>query len=132
MELGMVGLGRMGANMAERLINGGHRVHGYDPGANARTSAQAKGIVTADALAALVSALPTPRVVWLMVPAGKIVDDTLAQLLLCCRPATSSLMAVIRITRIRSVVQRCCRPAALPSSTAAPAAVFGVCRKATV
>ncbi|MCF5922250.1 NAD(P)-binding domain-containing protein, partial [Xanthomonas perforans] len=81
MELGMVGLGRMGANMAERLVNGGHRVHGYDPGANARTSAQAKGIVTADALAALVSALPSPRVVWLMVPAGKIVDDTLAQLL---------------------------------------------------
>ncbi|AOY64390.1 phosphogluconate dehydrogenase (NAD(+)-dependent, decarboxylating) [Xanthomonas citri pv. glycines] len=81
MELGMVGLGRMGANMAERLVNGGHRVHGYDPGANARTSAQAKGIVTADALAALVSALPRPRVVWLMVPAGKIVDDTLAQLL---------------------------------------------------
>lgn len=81
MELGMVGLGRMGANMAERLVHGGHRVHGYDPGEGARSSAQAKGIVTADALAALVSALPSPRVVWLMVPAGKIVDDTLAQLL---------------------------------------------------
>ncbi|KQQ84572.1 6-phosphogluconate dehydrogenase [Xanthomonas sp. Leaf131] len=81
MELGMVGLGRMGANMAERLVHGGHRVHGYDPGESARSSAQAKGIVTADALAALVSALPSPRVLWLMVPAGKIVDDTLAQLL---------------------------------------------------
>ncbi|MCC4587940.1 decarboxylating 6-phosphogluconate dehydrogenase [Xanthomonas melonis] len=80
MELGMVGLGRMGANMAERLVRGGHRVHGYDPGASARSSAQAKGIVTAEALEALVSALPQPKVVWLMVPAGKIVDDTLAQL----------------------------------------------------
>ncbi|PPU77791.1 phosphogluconate dehydrogenase (NAD(+)-dependent, decarboxylating) [Xanthomonas cucurbitae] len=81
MELGMVGLGRMGANMAERLVHGGHRVHGYDPGADARSGAQAKGIVTADALELLVSALPSPRVVWLMVPAGKIVDETLAQLL---------------------------------------------------
>lgn len=81
MELGMVGLGRMGANMAERLVRGGHRVHGFDLGAAARTSAQSKGIQTTDALATLVSALPSPRVVWLMVPAGKIVDDTLAQLL---------------------------------------------------
>lgn len=81
MEIGMVGLGRMGANMAERLVRGGHRVHGYDPGASARTSAQAKGIVTVDTLATLVSALPSQRVVWLMVPAGTIVDDTLAQLL---------------------------------------------------
>ncbi|NEL41857.1 MAG: 6-phosphogluconate dehydrogenase, partial [Xanthomonas perforans] len=38
MELGMVGLGRMGANMAERLVHGGHRVHGYDPGEGARSS----------------------------------------------------------------------------------------------
>ncbi|MEA9845599.1 phosphogluconate dehydrogenase (NAD(+)-dependent, decarboxylating) [Xanthomonas campestris] len=81
MELGMVGLGRMGANMAERLVRGGHRVHGFDLGAAARTSAQSKGIQTTDALATLVTALPSPRVVWLMVPAGKIVDDTLAQLL---------------------------------------------------
>ncbi|KAB7767832.1 phosphogluconate dehydrogenase (NAD(+)-dependent, decarboxylating) [Xanthomonas maliensis] len=81
MELGMVGLGRMGANMAERLLRGGHRVHGYDPGAAARDAAQAKGIATVDALAALVEALPSPRVLWLMVPAGKIVDDTLDRLL---------------------------------------------------
>ncbi|HBK46709.1 MAG TPA: decarboxylating 6-phosphogluconate dehydrogenase [Xanthomonadaceae bacterium] len=80
MELGMVGLGRMGANMAERLVRGGHRVTGYDPGEAARESARAKGIVPAQTLAALVGALPSPKVVWLMVPAGKIVDDTLGQL----------------------------------------------------
>lgn len=81
MELGMVGLGRMGANMAERIIRGGHRVIGYDPGAAARQAAQAKGVVPAASLAELVAALPVPRAVWLMVPAGKVVDDTLAQLL---------------------------------------------------
>lgn len=81
MELGMVGLGRMGANMAERIIRGGHRVIGFDPGAAARQAAQAKGIVPAASLAELVAALPVPRAIWLMVPAGKVVDDTIAQLL---------------------------------------------------
>ena len=44
MELGMIGLGRMGANMAERLVRGGHRAVGFDPGAEARTLAASKGI----------------------------------------------------------------------------------------
>lgn len=81
MELGMVGLGRMGANMAQRLAQGGHRVGGFDPSPEARQHAGTRGITPADSLAALVAALPTPRVVWLMVPAGRIVDDTLDILL---------------------------------------------------
>jgi len=81
MELGMVGLGRMGANMAERIIRGGHHVVGFDSGAAARQAAQAKGITPVASLAELVAALPAPRALWLMVPAGKVVDDTLAQLL---------------------------------------------------
>ncbi|EKU24204.1 phosphogluconate dehydrogenase (NAD(+)-dependent, decarboxylating) [Xanthomonas graminis] len=81
MELGLVGLGRMGANMAERLVRGGHRVVGFDLGEAARSAAQQRGVETVDAMAALVAALPAPRAVWLMVPAGKIVDDTLAVLL---------------------------------------------------
>lgn len=81
MTLAMIGLGRMGANMAERLVRGGHRVHGFDAGAAARESAAARGIVVADSLQAVLAALPTPRVVWLMVPSGKIVDDTLDTLL---------------------------------------------------
>jgi 6-phosphogluconate dehydrogenase len=79
MELGMVGLGRMGANMAERLVRGGHAVTGFDPGAAAREQAAARGIGAAASLAELVAALPAPRAVWLMVPAGA-VDATLAQL----------------------------------------------------
>ena len=80
MELAMIGLGRMGANMAERLVRGGHTVRGYDPGDAARQQAEARGIVPHANLQNAVSALPAPRVVWLMVPAGQVVDDTIAQL----------------------------------------------------
>ena len=80
MELAMIGLGRMGANMAERLVRGGHTVRGYDPGEAARQQAEARGIVPHANLQNAVAALPTPRVVWLMVPAGQVVDDTIAQL----------------------------------------------------
>lgn len=81
MKLGMVGLGRMGANMAERLLRGGHHVTGFDPNADARKALEASGAGSADSLQALVKALPAPRVVWLMVPAGKITDDTVNTLL---------------------------------------------------
>jgi 6-phosphogluconate dehydrogenase len=80
MELAMIGLGRMGANMAERLVRGGHTVRGYDPGEVARQQAGARGIIAHANLQNAISALPTPRVVWLMVPAGQVVDDTLDQL----------------------------------------------------
>ena len=81
MELGMIGLGRMGANMAERLVRGGHRAVGFDPGLEARTLAASKGIEPVASLEALVAALPAPRCLWIMVPAGKPVDETLARLL---------------------------------------------------
>lgn len=81
MDIGMVGLGRMGANMAERLVRGGHRVHGFDPVAAARDAAAERGIAAAPSLQALVASLPAPRAIWLMVPAGAIVDDTIAALL---------------------------------------------------
>ena len=81
MELGMVGLGRMGANMAERLIRGGHKVSGFDPNADARKALESKGAVCVESLQALVGLLPAPRVVWLMVPSGKITDDTVNALL---------------------------------------------------
>ncbi|HYM86252.1 MAG TPA: decarboxylating 6-phosphogluconate dehydrogenase [Pseudoxanthomonas sp.] len=81
MQLGMIGLGRMGANMAERLVRGGHGASGFDRSADARSLAADKGITPAASLAELIDQLPAPRVLWLMVPAGQIVDDTLAQLL---------------------------------------------------
>ncbi len=81
MYIGMIGLGRMGANMAERLVRAGHSVVGWDPGAEARDRAEEKGVVTVDTLDAVVGTLASPRAVWIMVPAGKPVDDTVDGLL---------------------------------------------------
>jgi 6-phosphogluconate dehydrogenase len=76
MELGMVGLGRMGANMARRMLRGGHKVVGFDPKAEARAGLEHDGGGSAASLEALVAALSAPRVVWMMVPAGAITDST--------------------------------------------------------
>src|SRR5213075_902779 len=81
MKLGMVGLGRMGANMASRLLRGGHAVAGFDPKPEARSALEAAGGASADSLAALVAQLPAPRALWMMVPAGAITESTLANLL---------------------------------------------------
>lgn len=81
MVLGMIGLGRMGANMAQRLIRAGHRVVGYDPSEAARKGLEDKAGESAESLSALVAKLDTPRAVWTMVPAGKITDDTITALL---------------------------------------------------
>src|SRR5437868_15468106 len=72
MDIGLVGLGRMGANMARRLSRGGVRVVGFDPDAQVRdTLAQEGAIESVVSLRALVPKLAAPRVVWLMVPAGR-------------------------------------------------------------
>ena len=76
----MVGLGRMGANMAQRLMRGGHKVVGYDPAAAARSLLENNGAQTAASLDQMVAKLPAPRTVWLMVPAGEITDSTITQL----------------------------------------------------
>ncbi len=81
MKLGMIGLGRMGASMAQRLMRGTHQLVGFDPKAEARKSLEGNGAESADSLAALVARLPAPRTLWLMIPAGEITDGTLSQLL---------------------------------------------------
>ncbi len=80
MDVGMVGLGRMGGNMARRLVRGGVRVTGFDVDPHARDALAADGIAGVDTLAALVTALPPPRVVWMMVPAGDVTERTLGTL----------------------------------------------------
>jgi len=77
--MGMLGLGRMGANMAERLARGGHRVVGYDRDAAARHALAQRGAEAVETVAELVAALEPPRAVWLMVPAG-VVDAVLEEL----------------------------------------------------
>ena len=81
MQLGMVGLGRMGASMTERLVRGGHRVVGFDPKTDARQHVERVGAEHAAALDALVAKLAPPRAVWLMVPSGHVTEATIAALL---------------------------------------------------
>jgi 6-phosphogluconate dehydrogenase len=77
MELGMIGLGKMGAFMTERLVRGGHRVVGFDRDAAAVKRVVDKGAAGIDSLEKLVGQLKTPRAIWLMVPSGAPVDQTI-------------------------------------------------------
>ena len=82
MELGMVGLGRMGGNMARRLISkGGHRVVTYDHDDEAVRASEALGASGATSLENLVEKLTPPRAVWVMVPAGDATESTIDSLL---------------------------------------------------
>ncbi len=80
MDIGMIGLGRMGGNMAERLRRAGHRVVGFDPSPQARAAWAKRGGEAVASLDALVGHLPSPRAVWMMVPAGEITGNTVAAL----------------------------------------------------
>jgi 6-phosphogluconate dehydrogenase len=80
MELGMIGLGRMGANMTERLVRGGHKVVAFDRSPEAIERVAGFGALASHSLADFVARLQTPRAVWLMVPSGKPVDETIAAL----------------------------------------------------
>lgn len=71
MHIGLIGLGKMGNNMRERLRKGGVEVTGYDPN---------PAVTDVPTLKDLAAAIPTPRVVWVMVPSGKITDDVIAEL----------------------------------------------------
>ncbi|HSY08318.1 MAG TPA: decarboxylating 6-phosphogluconate dehydrogenase [Steroidobacteraceae bacterium] len=79
MQIGMIGLGRMGANMVRRLAGGGHECVAFDQSAAAVQALSAAGVHGAHSLAAFIAALAPPRVVWLMVPAA-IVDKILGEL----------------------------------------------------
>ncbi|HUC99556.1 MAG TPA: decarboxylating 6-phosphogluconate dehydrogenase [Candidatus Polarisedimenticolaceae bacterium] len=81
MELGMIGLGRMGANMTERLLGSGHKLITYDRSPEAIQRCVDKGALGAHSLADFVKQLSLPRIIWLMVPSGEPVDLTIEQLL---------------------------------------------------
>jgi len=81
MRIGMIGLGKMGANMSRRLLNDGHDIVGFDLDPDAIAAVEEDGADGATDLDALVDQLPTPRVCWMMVPAGDAVDATLDDLL---------------------------------------------------
>ena len=80
MELGLIGLGKMGGNMAERLRLAGHKVVGFDFSADAVKKLNDAGSVGVNSLEDLVKNLQAPRAIWIMVPAGDPVDETIAKL----------------------------------------------------
>jgi len=80
MQIGFVGLGRMGLNMVTRLTRGNHQVAAFDRSAEAVTRAQAAGATGVSSLEALVAALAPPRAVWVMVPAGEPTESTVTSL----------------------------------------------------
>ena len=80
MQLGLIGLGKMGGNMAERIRLGGHQVVGFDFNAEAVAKLTASGNVGASTLEDLVQKLKGRKAIWIMVPQGKPVDDTIARL----------------------------------------------------
>jgi 6-phosphogluconate dehydrogenase len=80
MRVAMIGLGKMGGNMTARLLKKGHEVVAFDRSAEAVQRAAALGARAANDLKAVVAGLEAPRVVWIMVPAGKPVDDTIEAL----------------------------------------------------
>ena len=80
MELGMIGLGRMGSNMARRLLGGGHRVVVYDPVKEAVAAVVKEGAVGAASIAEMTEKLARPRAIWLMVPSGEPTESTISTL----------------------------------------------------
>jgi 6-phosphogluconate dehydrogenase len=86
MQLAMIGLGRMGGNMVERLMRHGHKLVVYDRSDEAMAKYEKLGASRAGDLAAVVRGLATPRVIWIMVPAGDPVDQTIASLVPALSP----------------------------------------------
>ena len=80
MWIAMIGLGKMGANMTTRLLRGGHNVVAYDLAAGLIKAAEQEGAIGARTIAEAVSKLSTPRVVWVMVPAGDATENTVKSL----------------------------------------------------
>ncbi|HJT51162.1 MAG TPA: decarboxylating 6-phosphogluconate dehydrogenase [Nitrosospira sp.] len=86
MELGMIGLGRMGGAMAQRLLRNSHRVAGFARSTDTLKQLEEKGLIPAASLEELVGKLKPPRVVWLMIPAGNPVEETVNALLPLLQP----------------------------------------------
>ena len=121
--IGMIGLGRMGANMARRLARAGTRVHGHDAAGSARKAlADETGVRTHDSLASLVTALRAeagPAVVWLMLPAGEITGTPARPFDLAWRASSADIGSPV-VSMISSARWMRC-----PSPGASRAAVTG-------
>ncbi len=131
MQIGLVGLGRMGANMARRLMKAGHSCVVTDLSADAVAAMTRDGAAGTASLQELVGALTPPRVIWLMVPAGDPTERSVAALgdLLAAGDIRST--AATPGSRTTSAAPRCWRRAASGMSTPGRAAASGAPTAAT-
>jgi Predicted 6-phosphogluconate dehydrogenase len=106
MRLAMIGLGRMGGNMSERLMKGGHEVVVFDRSAEAIAKYAALGAVAATSAPDAAAKMTAPRVVWIMVPAGKPVDDTIASLATVLQKGDVIIDGAIRTSTTRCAAPR--------------------------
>jgi len=90
-ELGMIGLGRMGGNMAQRLVAGGHRVVTFDRNAAVVTASRDFGAVATSSLEEVVSKLTAPKAIWMMLPPGQPTENTLGELAKLLSPGDAIL-----------------------------------------
>jgi 6-phosphogluconate dehydrogenase (decarboxylating) len=123
MQLGLIGLGRMGANMVRRLVRGGHQCVVFDRSANAVRDMVKEKAIGAASLADLAKKLAKPRALWLMVPVGA-VDQTIADLVPHLEGATPT-------TSTTSAGPRSWASRGFTMWTSAPAGAFGASTAAT-
>lgn len=121
MQLGMVGLGRMGSNLVRRLRAAGQECIVYDVNPDTVKDLETEGVTGTGSLQELVAALKTPRAVWVMVPAGHVNEQTVTSSAACWRPATQSLTAGTPITVTTSPAPRPWVKASVHYVDAAPA-----------
>ena len=123
MQLGMIGLGRMGANMVRRLMAGGHECVAHDVSEDAIADLEGEGARGARTLEEFVAALAAPRHVWIMVPAAFVGRDRRSTGAAARKPATrSSTAATAGTTTTSTAAVRCFATTASTTSTSARAA----------
>src|SRR5687767_9826860 len=86
MKLAMIGLGRMGGNMARRLIEDSHEVVAFDRNPAAVAEAVKHGAIAASSFSKIAEQLPSPAIYWIMLPAGQITEDTIGEIAAVAKP----------------------------------------------
>ena len=126
MELGFIGLGKMGMNMVTRLRQGGHRIVAYDRSPEVVTQAERTGSIGATSLSDLVAHLTAPRAVWVMVPSGTPTEDTIQTVAALLQPGDTIIDG--GNTRFHDDTRRAAelQKRASTMSTSAPAEASGV------